>query len=443
MTVLIMIGLILGLQPEKAVTAQQTITFTGAEMLGRPTDTSITIKIVPASAIQYYYQYGTASGDYDWQTETVTAGAGQPSTITLSGLSPNTRYYYRMQYNYNSTGWVARAEHSFWTQRASGSSFTFTITTDSHVNIQLGNATTWQNTLNNVAGDNPDFNIDLGDTFAIFTQVAPGEVDEAEAAYIYQLPFFNTISHSASIYVAAGNHEQTEGWHRFDTPNVADSTPAMSINAMKKFYLNPVPDGDFYGGNSDSFSYIEGDGGKLGNYYAWEWGDALFVVIDPFWYTETRAYSGGTMDPGDGNGDTGDRWVWTLGLTQFNWLKQTLQNSNAPYKFVLAHHMVGGSQDYVRGGAVPAHLFEWGGYNLGGSTWGFTDRRPESEWGPDPVHQIFIDNGVSGFFHGHDHEYAYEVRDGIVYQSLPAASFTGSFGIYNVSDLYTEAVVSG
>ena len=32
-------------------------------------------------------------------------------------------------------------------------------------------------------------------------------------------------------------------------------------------------------------------------------------------------------------------------------------------------------------------------------------------------------NGVSAFFHGHDHEYAYEVRDNIVYQEMPAGRF--------------------
>jgi len=86
-------------------------------------------------------------------------------------------------------------------------------------------------------------------------------------------------------------------------------------------------------------------------------------------------------------------------------------------------------------------MFEWGGYNLDGTTWGFETNRPG--WGTTTVHQMMIDYGVSAFFHGHDHEYAYEVRDGIVYQSLPAASFTGSFGIYRESDPYTERVISG
>ena len=69
------------------------------------------------------------------------ATAGQPKVVTISGLTANTKYYYRMQYSTDGgTTWVARPELSFQTQRATGSTFTFDITTDSHVNILLGNA---------------------------------------------------------------------------------------------------------------------------------------------------------------------------------------------------------------------------------------------------------------------------------------------------------------
>jgi len=438
LTLLIVLALVLGgtMAPAQSARAATPITFTGEELLGRPTDTSITIKIVPDESIAYYYEYATSPGTYSEQPPTAEAVGGEPSEIIITGLSPNTQHYYRMQYHpLHDDEWVPRAERSFWTQRAQGEGFVFTITADSHVNIMLGNAATWTSTLNNVAADSPDFHIDLGDTFAVYTAVGVGDVAGAENAYTYQLPFFNIVSHSASVFLMAGNHEQTEGWHRTETTNVADSLPALSINAMKKFYLNPVPD-EFYTGNTDTFAYIDGDQ-TLGNYYAWEWGDALFVVIDPFWYTETRPYTGGG---GGGEGSTGsqDRWDWTLGQGQFNWLKETLEGSDAPFKFIFAHHMVGGSDDYVRGGAVPAHLFEWGGYHLNGTTWGFDTQRPG--WGPDPIHQIMVQNGVSAFFHGHDHQYAYEMRDGIVYQSMPSA-YNGSFNYYNESNEYTIKVL--
>ena len=39
-------------------------------------------------------------------------------------------------------------------------------------------------------------------------------------------------------------------------------------------------------------------------------------------------------------------------------------------------------------------------------------------------------NGATAFFHGHDHQMAYEKLDGIVYQSVPSGSFSGNFGMY-------------
>jgi hypothetical protein len=239
--------------------------------------------------------------------------------------------------------------------------------------------------------------------------------------------------------LAVGNHEQQEAWHLDDTGNPATSQPVLGANAQKKYYLNPVPDA-FYSGNTDPYSYLAGDHLRE-DYYAWTWGNALFVVIDPYWYTTTKPYTGGgtgeTSDVGSGN-----RWDWTLGLQQFNWLKQTLQGSDAKYKFVFAHHMTGGADDYGgRSGAVPANLVEWGGYNEDGVTWGWNSNRPVSQWGSEPVEQIMVDNHVSAFFHGHDIQYAYEKRDGIVYQSLPAAGFSGNgFNSYSLGT-YTLKVL--
>ncbi len=431
----------LAITPTASVQAASTITFTAEELIGRPTDSSITINIIPDEAIEYFYEYGTSPGVYTGQTNAVTALGGEPHEIVINGLQANARYYYRMKYHAPgdpADDWVTRGEHSFHTQRAAGVAFSFDITSDSHVNIMLGSAATWRQTLGNVAADNPDFLIDLGDTFAMDNVTTAAAAD---AAYLYQRTPSNnmlgSISHSIPIFLAVGNHEQQEGWHLNDTGNPSTSLPVIGTNAQKRYYLNPVPDG-FYSGNTETYSYLEGD--QLHeDYYAWEWGDVLFVVIDPFWYTTTKVFTGST-----GGGETGigsnDRWDWTLGQQQFEWFKETVEESDAAYKFVFAHHMVGGSDDYVRKGAIPAHLFEWGGYNLNGTTWGFDTERPG--WGEVPIHQLMIENNVSAFFHGHDHQYAYEVRDGIVYQSLPAAGFSGNgFGLYNESDPYTEKVL--
>lgn len=410
--------------------AATTINFTGTELLSRPTDTSIMITIVPATTIEYYYEYGTESGNLTEQTDFATATGNQPGKVVIDELEANTRYYYRMKYHLpGETDWVTRNERSFWTQRSKDSTFAFTVTSDSHVGMQsLGNVTTFSQSMTNVATNQPDFHIDLGDTFSMD---AVTTVSAAEAAYLARRPQFDLVGNSASIFVLPGNHEEEEGWNLDDSPSQA----LMSIDARKKFYPSPIPD-SFYTGNSDALAAIGGDHLRE-DYYAWTWGDALFIVFDPFQYTMQIPYSpsAGPGEENDEGAPTNDRWTWTLGRQQYDWLKQTLENSNARFKFMFAHHMLGGTQLYVRGGAAPAHMFEWGGYNSDGSTWGWDTRRPG--WGDDPIRQLMIDNNVSAFFHGHDHQYGYELRDGIVYQEVPSAGFSGAgFGFYTTGSGY-------
>ena len=183
------------------------------------------------------------------------------------------------------------------------------------------------------------------------------------------------------------------------------------------------------------------------DYYAWEWGDALFVVIDEFQYTMNLPY---TPAAGEGSDDsvTGDQWSWTLGQQQYNWLKQTLENSNAKYKFVFSHNMLGGvprtvvgvGAGYVRGGAEAAGYFEWGGKNASGTD-EFATKRPGWDM---TIHEMFVAYGVSAYFHGHDHQYVYETRDGIVYQEVPSPSMAGSgfSGIYTEGDYGTYQTIT-
>ena len=125
------VGLILGTQgliDVSDVSAAATINFTGAELIGTPTDSSVVINIIPLSNIEYYYEYGTSSGVYTQQTGYFTAGASVTSEIEITGLLANTEYFYRMKYHAPGDAmddWVIRDEHSFWTQREAGSSFVF------------------------------------------------------------------------------------------------------------------------------------------------------------------------------------------------------------------------------------------------------------------------------------------------------------------------------
>lgn len=156
----------------------------------------------------------------------------------------------------------------------------------------------------------------------------------------------------------------------------------------KTYYANPQPN-TFYSGSNDE------------NYYAWEWGNTLFIVLDPFRYTK----------------DQRNPWQRTLGEKQYNWLKETLQKSKASFRFVFIHNLVGGADNKGtgRGGAEAAKFFEWGGFNAD-STGGFSANRPGWD---KPVHDLLVQYKVNAVFHGHDHLFVKQELDGIVYQTLP------------------------
>jgi hypothetical protein len=125
-------------------------------------------------------------------------------------------------------------------------------------------------------------------------------------------------------------------------------------------------------------------------------------VLDPFWFTQRPR-------------GPSDNWQRTIGAEQYQWLRRTLEASTAKFKFVFIHHLVGGADSQCRGGAEAAPLFEWGGRNADGSD-GFQQNRPG--W-PMPIHQLLVQNHVSIVFHGHDHLYAKQDLDRIVYQEVP------------------------
>ncbi|NLX37047.1 MAG: hypothetical protein GXY68_10200 [Chloroflexi bacterium] len=402
-------------------------------VLGRPTNNAITASLLMSEDGDAYIEYGTASGVYtSGSTLTEAVTAGEPVKLVLDGLDADTAYYYRLAFQPDgSSAWLSSAEFSFHTQRGPGQTFTFTITSDSHLGQTFSGNTPerYEQTTMNVAADEPDLHLDLGDAFIIDATNQAG----VDAIYEAQRPYFGNYGHSAPVFLVIGNHENEEGWNLDDAPF---SKALGSIKARKAYFANPVPDG-FYTGNEDLLPEVGGDQFRE-DYYAWEWGDALFVVLDPFQYTMVKPY-GTIMGSGEDDDEavSGDQWNWTLGQEQFEWFKQTLEQSDAPFKFVFAHHMVGGllevsgaagTPSYVRGGAEAAPYFEWGGRNAL-AEWIFDSKRPG--WGDDAVHQLMVANGVSAFFHGHDHQFVHEEIDGIAYQLVPGAGMNDlGFDLY-------------
>lgn len=138
---------------------------------------------------------------------------------------------------------------------------------------------------------------------------------------------------------------------------------------------------------------------KKGLWYSYNWGDATFIILDPFVATTRKS-----------RGDE-DGWNWTLGKEQFDWFARTLKESKSKFKFVFIHHLVGGfGGAEARGGAEAADRFEWGNKEE------FPTKR---EGWAEPIHALMLKYGVTAMFHGHDHLYVRQEKDGIVYLEVP------------------------
>lgn len=380
-------------------------------VLGRPTDKSITLSVLSDGNLEGYCEYGAASGVYTRKTGMISFPAGQPVEVLLDQLPPDQPCFYRLRYRKPGEGGFAEgAEHSFHTQRAPGSPFIFELQGDSHPERpQQHDATLYAQTLRAAAADHPDFYIMIGDDFSVD---ALGTVNAGAVTQRYQIqrPYLGLVAHSAPLFLVNGNHEQAAACNLDGTSN---NVAVWAQTARNRYFPQPAPDG-FYTGDSKTVKYI----GMLRDYYAWTWGDALFVVIDPYWHSSLP------VDNSFGGGKKKDRDLWgiTLGDDQYKWFQRTLAGSKAKFKFVFTHHVLGTG----RGGIEHAGLFEWGGLNKRGER-EFDQKRPG--WAL-PIHPLMAKNGVTIFFQGHDHVFARQQLDGVVYQTL-AEPADPNYNLYN------------
>ncbi len=353
-------------------------------VLGRPTACSITVRVLLHQAATASLQYGPAGGPLLLKTHEVPVAARDTVDFVLTSLQGNTRYAYRLICQPEGGPPITSNEYSFHTQRATGSRFVFTVTSDSHLDENTSGEV-YLRTLNNALAETPDFHFELGDTFMTGKYVKP---EYSEPQYLAQRYYLGSLCHSAPLFFALGNHDGEQG---------SRGSLTWATQTRKRLFPNPEPDG-FYTGNEQS----EPVTGLPQNYYQWKWGDAQFIVLDPFRYTTQR-------------GRDGNNWSWTLGDRQYRWLKASLENTTAAYRFVFLHHLVGGSPGNSRGGIEVARLWEWGGESPDG-TKEFASRRPGWEL---PIHDLLVKHGVSIVFHGHDHLFVKQDLDGIVYQEVP------------------------
>lgn len=398
-------------------------------VLGRVSDRSVTVSVLAEEAMEGYFQFGTKSGDYGRKTNVLALPAGTPVESVFDNLQPNTEYFYRLRYRKpGESAFNARPECRFHTQRSAGSTFTFGIQGDSHPERpQMNDPALYARTLLSAASGRPDFYICLGDDFSV-EKLQEVNADTVARRYALQRPFLGLIAQSAPLFLVNGNHEQAS-LHNFEQPGVCHEVAVLAHDARGRYFPMPAPD-DFYSGDTGLLKSM----GPLNDYYAWRWGDALFVVLDYYWHSPALVDSGFHGADHDKKGHDGhkerDWWGISLDDAQYHWFRRTLEHTKAKYKFVFAHHVLGTG----RGGIEESELYEWGGRNRRG-VWEFAEKRPGWEL---PIHQLMVKHGVTIFFQGHDHLFAHQQRDGVVYQEVPNPADQG-YVAYN-EDRYRSGV---
>jgi len=385
-------------------------------ILARPEKSSIALSALAYQNMDGFVTYGTQPGAGTNQTLVRQFKAGVPVEFVLAPLQADATYFYRFCWRpASATQFTNSAESSFHTARPAGSCFTFTMTADVHLDEHTS-AQVYEQSLASIRAGQPDFHIDLGNLFMTDKHATR---DEAARQYLAQRYYLGQIGSSVPLFLALGVHDGESS--RYDDGS-ADNLAVWSNRLRKRYFPNPVPDG-FYTGEAIAIP----PSGLLENYYAWEWGDALFVVLDPYRYSLAQ------------RGGGGDGWAWSLGRAQYDWLAKTLESSRAKFKFVFLHNLLCGDQA-SRGGVEMAGFNEWGGKNLDGTD-GFASHRPG--W-PLPIHQLLLRHHVTAVFKAHDNFYARQELDGILYLMVPQPSFAGNDRIRDLQNYgYKQGVFLG
>jgi predicted phosphodiesterase len=225
----------------------------------------------------------------------------------------------------------------------------------------------------------PDFVVHLGDILDFhyfgFNQPPPDSL-WTKNGYLFYREFTGELLGNTTHFSVIGNWDGENG--DFAAEEIERS------RSQRLLYL-PGPDPD---------TYPQG-GSEHQDYFAFTWGDALFIVLNVMSYTPKGHYL---------SGDIGLPDDWTLGETQLHWLEETLKNSESKWKVIFVHHTVGGNAGdeansaYGRGGGRAALVGEQA-----------------------TVHALMRDYGVQVFFYGHDHVFFDMIVDGIHY-TIPGST---------------------
>lgn len=304
----------------------------------------------------------------------------------LGGLLTATRYRYRVLARYElDDDYSPAAEGSFMTQRKGAASYKAVLITDPHAGCcreGTGPLETLDAVIENVSNENADFALALGDNVAWRGSREFAQTDNSGAVYAYA-----TYRRHVAKLTSSCPHFGIIGNWAGESGKFPQSSINLVADVRRAFLPNP---------NHETYP----QGGSVGeDYYAFSWGDALYVMLNVQTYTRP-SNPDNLSTPAS---DVVNVEEWTLGGVQLNWLKKTLENATERYRFLCMHHPAGGN-----GGNPHDTLYGRGGARA----WNCGEQLT--------IHELMKRHGVQVFFYGHDHVFVDDVVDGIHY-ALPGS----------------------
>lgn len=321
-------------------------------------------------------------GDSEWgPAQAPRVRAPDLAEWRFEGLAAGTRYEYRISDPTSDD--QLHYEGGALTQREPDESFTFAMISDSHIGAYLeysnqGYPDTLEAIAAEVAQAAPDFMLNLGDMLDFHQfgfNAAPPSGQITALAYQNYRKLLGHLAGNVGHFPVIGNWDGEAGHY---------SAEQIEWSREQRQLYVPAP---------EPGTYPEG-GGPGADYYAFTWGDALFVVLNVMSYTTAIHVLNSDEAPDD----------WTLGADQLAWLENTLASATSKWRFLFIHHTVGGAAGnaansaYGRGGGQAAYVGEQA-----------------------IIHELMLEHGVQVFFYGHDHVFADMVVDGIHY-SMPGSA---------------------
>lgn len=356
----------------------------GAPLVVAPTHDSFTVSAVVQGGDPAVLRARLRlEGESEWgEALPPTVRATDLAEWRFDGLESGTRYEYDVT-EVTDDGDTLHFEGSALTQREPEESFSFAMLSDTHIGAYLEYSNQgYPDTLEAIAAEvgqaAPDFMLNLGDMLDFHQfgfNAAPPSGEVTGLAYQNYRKLLGDLAGHVGHFPVIGNWDGEAGSY---------SAEQIEWSREQRQLYVPAP---------EPGTYPEG-GGPGADYYAFTWGDALFVVLNVMSYTTAEHLLNADEVPDD----------WTLGADQLAWLESTLAGATSKWRFLFIHHTVGGAAGdaansaYGRGGGQAAYVGEQA-----------------------TVHELMLEHGVQVFFYGHDHVFADMVVDGIHY-SMPGSA---------------------